>query len=282
MSFDDIATLNVFGHLDLLDAPGTPASGSVLFTPRVPGAFLTRISDSTAVIPERLSATFDENGDFTAQIPCTDDPNFTPVNWLWRAKLQVLGSPRQRKTFLFSTPVATPGGALDLMTVGQTVLPSAQQNGGISYVSLAQYNQLAAQVTALQNQVSAISPGGDAGLADFVLSHAGALQEGPGHGGYPVAVDSTIHSVIPLLTVPPVGRDAIFDVQLNVGPVVTSIFASDAVRPRVLDGTYISQTSTPLVTFAPALSWLTYSIVQPGLPTTEGSDLSLLVVLRRN
>ena len=75
-----LTTVTVHGQI-LTPVTNTPAVGTVVFYT------LVELRDLVANIvyaPMTFTATLDVNGEFTIVIPATDNPDLTPVNWVYQ------------------------------------------------------------------------------------------------------------------------------------------------------------------------------------------------------
>lgn len=88
---------------------GNPAAGEVSFTsPQV----ILRMSGTTTVVPPRtITVTLDVNGHFATTLPATDDPNASPVGWVY----EVFENVTNGRRFLMQVPHASTG--IDMATV---------------------------------------------------------------------------------------------------------------------------------------------------------------------
>ncbi len=97
MSFSpDVNTRNVVGQY--LKSSGSPASGTVTFTAS------SRIEDANdaIIVSSPITATLDNTGSFSVELPCTDDLDLSPRGWYWTAKVRVSG--RRATEFRFYLP----------------------------------------------------------------------------------------------------------------------------------------------------------------------------------
>jgi hypothetical protein len=182
----------------------------------------------------------------------------------------------QEVFLLTALPASTLANWVPLVGPGAVISVDGQQ--GVVNLS-AVYDAIglaAAETTRALAAEAALTALINAGSPPLTLSRAGFMTEGILHGMEVAANACTIHSVIAVLETPPQGRDAVFDVFLN----GTTIFTTTANRPTIAAGTQVFETVTPDITAASALGLFTASVVQTGLPTTEGSDLTLKIITR--
>lgn len=170
MPFEGLQTVTVFGHFDFLDVADTPAAGTVTFTLKLATAFLTDVAGSQIIVPKKIVATLDDNGDFATDVPVTDDPGLSPTGFTWRCQPHILGAKNQQKSFDMEVLSGTPDGRLDLATV----VPAVVAPGVVSYVLVQSFDLLAGRVTALEDAApadgSGLPPGGHAGQTVVKLS----------------------------------------------------------------------------------------------------------------
>jgi hypothetical protein len=102
------------------------------------------------------------------------------------------------------------------------------------------------------------------------------------HGGFAATRAFDIAGIQALLMDAPLGRDAIFDFLLAPSgtPFVdaTTIFSTSANRPTVIAGTNLVTSPAPDVTHIGVGDVLIPTVIQTGLPLTEGSDLTLTII----
>lgn len=105
-------------HGTYLKPDGTPDSGSVYF--HVP-TFVRHGASDDVLAPGHIRGVLDINGDVTLQVPATDDPAWSPVNWTYRVEIRLSGV---QTTFAAAIPYNAPGGELDLTELVPALLPS--------------------------------------------------------------------------------------------------------------------------------------------------------------
>lgn len=145
MSFPPSVTL-VTVHGEILEIDGSPARGTVTFI--LPNNVRV-VGDPALIIPSRYVATLDENGEFTIQLPATDDADLEPVPFAY----QVI--PRfstQCDTFYAELPTS------DLTVEYADIVPlAAPPTPPSNYVTVATFNASQAvqdaDILALQNTV---------------------------------------------------------------------------------------------------------------------------------
>lgn len=75
-------------HGKYLTLLGAPASGKVTFS----SSFSLRDAESNEIIiPVRIEATLDSNGEFTVNLPATDDPDIDPSGWSYHVVESFIG-----------------------------------------------------------------------------------------------------------------------------------------------------------------------------------------------
>lgn len=152
---------------------GTPCTGSVEFSsPQI-------VLRSGTVVPAAdISFTLDSTGKFTGQVPATDDPNATPINWLYIVTEHVPGG---RSGLMISVPHTSTG--IDM----STVVPVMQPVPSSPPYPLATLQQLAAEssptgaslVGFLQPGTGAVGRTAQSKLADMINAmDFGAVGDG--------------------------------------------------------------------------------------------------------
>lgn len=92
----------------LLRADGEPSKGFVYFYSDVSAL---SAGDETVMIPSYVRAVVDaETGEFTCEVPASDDPAWTPEGWTWRV---VVHTPTFKDEFLTVIPYDAPSGEID-------------------------------------------------------------------------------------------------------------------------------------------------------------------------
>lgn len=105
------------------------------------------------------------------------------------------------------------------------------------------------------------------------FTHSGAATAGAGVGRYLFRDAAVITAVIAACNTAPAGADLILDINKN----GTTIFTTQANRPRILDGAHATaSTAVPDVTSVVPGDYLTVDIDQPGAPT-PAADITVEV-----
>lgn len=109
----DVTTRTIYGQY--LQPNGEPATGTITITPS------TQVRDmSDAIILSRpIITTLDADGEFSIDIPCTDNINLSPINWYYTARTRTSGA--QPTSFKFYLPKAD-GVPVDISTLDRTSL----------------------------------------------------------------------------------------------------------------------------------------------------------------
>jgi hypothetical protein len=109
----NITTKTVTGKfIDL--ATQNASAGSVTFTPSLAtSVWLLDPTAATTIVPSPATTQLDGTGAFSVVLPCTNDPDVSPINFTWHVKL-VCGS--LVTEFDFSLPTSSPA-TVDLSTV---------------------------------------------------------------------------------------------------------------------------------------------------------------------
>src|SRR5918993_5252108 len=96
------AALNVktlHGKIVAPDVAQTPAVGTVTFHLPYP---LRDSPDNVIVGPKKIPVTL-VNGEFTTELPCTDDPDISPINWAYKV---VISTDIWKTSFDIQIPIA--------------------------------------------------------------------------------------------------------------------------------------------------------------------------------
>jgi hypothetical protein len=121
----NITTKTVTGKfVDL--ATGNASVGSVTFTPSFASSvWLLDPAATTTIVPSPVTIQLDGTGAFSTTLMCTNDPDASPINWTWHAKL-VCGSLVTEFDFSLPTAAASP---VDLSQVATTpTIPAPASN----------------------------------------------------------------------------------------------------------------------------------------------------------
>lgn len=109
----------------LLRADGEPSKGFVYFYSDVS---VLSSGDETVMIPSYVRAVVDaETGEFTCEVPASDDPAWTPEGWTWRV---VVNTPTFKDDFLTVVPYDAVGGEIDF-----SALVPAEDGGSALYAA---------------------------------------------------------------------------------------------------------------------------------------------------
>lgn len=103
---------------------GTPATGKIRFISKV---LLQGPTDNVIVEPFDISVLLDSAGSFSIQLPATNDPDWTPVNWTYAVELIL-----NNKVISGSLALPYNGGPVDLADAFNSAFPVPGQ----SYVLL--------------------------------------------------------------------------------------------------------------------------------------------------
>src|SRR6056297_33119 len=116
----DVSTRNIVGQYTRDD--GQAASGTVTFTAS------NRVEDenSATILSGPVSVTLDASGQFTVELPCTDDRDLSPRGWYYTARVRIRGA--RPYDFRFYLPTGD-GSDIDITTL-DTVDPAAISPAG--------------------------------------------------------------------------------------------------------------------------------------------------------
>lgn len=179
---------------------GTPESGSIRFTQSV---HVRSSSGDTILAPGTLTAALDATGHFTIDLPCTDDPAWSPQGWTYTVTLALSGSHSSYSVQLsLADPVQELADLLPVVaTAGTLYAPVAHTHA--QYALDADLDALSASVVglasipaattgvALQAAITAaealtppgrvwVPPGTYTLASSLVITKPGLVLEGPG------------------------------------------------------------------------------------------------------
>lgn len=124
----------------------------------------------------------------------------------------------------------------------------------------------------------AILRGPATGTGNYVIfSRDGDAQVEAGEHRFYVEAETQITSVVVSAGEEPVGSDLIVDVLSNAFDGGSSLYDSDATRPRVLDGAHVGMTGPPDVSIVAAGTYLTVDIVAVG-DSVPGAKIDVRVM----
>ena len=83
---EDVSTRTITGSFTSTD--GSAAAGTVTFTPS--GRILD--ADDTEIISGPVAETLDGSGEFSIELPCTDDRDLSPIGWYYTATVRISGA----------------------------------------------------------------------------------------------------------------------------------------------------------------------------------------------
>lgn len=179
----DYDTVTVRGKYVYLD--GSPARGLIRFTGKV---IATSAATKTMIIPATVTATLDENGQFTVPVPATNDPDIQPNGWTYSVSEDL--SNGGGRVYDIDIPLEAKPDGIDLSAVAP-VIPA---NGNpTAFVTLTAYEELSQRVGVLEQ-----SGGGTAGVTS-VNTRTGAVTLAKGDVGLS-NVDNTSDANKPVST----------------------------------------------------------------------------------
>lgn len=123
MAFPDGATTILVTGTLTAPVGGGPRSGRIVFNPSA------RLVDSTqqAIYSGAGTITLDGNGQFTARLLCTDDPDVQPEGWRWQVDEQPAGG--KRAIYWIDLPSSL-GPTVDLSEIAAVDAPNGGGSGG--------------------------------------------------------------------------------------------------------------------------------------------------------
>ena len=83
---EDVSTRTIIGSFT--STAGTAAAGTVTFTPS--GRILD--ADDAVIISDPQAETLDADGEFSIELPCTDDRDLSPIGWYYTATVRISGA----------------------------------------------------------------------------------------------------------------------------------------------------------------------------------------------
>ena len=144
--------VEVYGRF--LRQNGTPQAGEIVFINR---SYLVAVPTQNTLVPIRIEATLDAEGDMTATLIATDDPDIFPDGSVWEVHERWAGKGGGR-TYKIPVPSAAATGGINLATV--TPVPWRRRDEPPdAFVSLAAWAALSGRMDILE---------GAAGVAPFI------------------------------------------------------------------------------------------------------------------
>lgn len=120
--------VTVYGRYTYLN--GTPVAGELLFTGKI---FATAADSSTTIVPAPISVRLDPDGQFSIDLPATDDPDILPNGWTYTVTERF---PAGRQ-FDIEVPVAAKDTGIDLSILAPVTPASGDPT---AFVTLAAYS----------------------------------------------------------------------------------------------------------------------------------------------
>lgn len=247
----DFQTVDVYGHYVNLD--GTPAQGTITFAA---DQLLHSASTQTAVLPGSVQTKLDATGEFTIQLPATDDPDITPSGWAYKVTIK-LGSYQQ--VFRMLAPLGDP---IDLLTVAPAEPDTPQYEQTVRSVNSVQPNTDGA-VYLTDEDIPGVPPA----IAAFSASGQLTVRSGQHRWYNDTGQDRQVQTVRAAVGTAPAGSGLVVDLLRN---------GTSLATVTVPDGS-TTATATPAATIA-AGDYLTVDITQIGA-TVPGSDLTVTAVI---
>ena len=147
-------------HGKYVGADGTMPSGSVVF--EIDPTRLVDAAALTTIVPFPIRVEL-INGEFTADIPATDDPDIAPDGFTWRVTEDFFGG----QIYHIEVPVALAGTGLDIADV----VPADVSSGTATGITRAEFDALQDQVDTLGGKMVAVPTG----TGDFSTQPDGTL-----------------------------------------------------------------------------------------------------------
>lgn len=242
----DYNTVPVFCKYAYLD--GTVPTGTVKFTGKN-----VAVSDAhnVVIMPTQISVEL-VAGEFTVNLPATDDPDILPNGWTYTVTEQ-FDKGGERSPFEIEVPLLALPGGVDLSEVA----PLPAESNPTAFVTLSAFEEKT-QFTKEWTRLGAASV--TSGSLPWVNPYSRTLD---------------ILGVILSAGIAPTGSALIMDTHKN----GTTIFTTQANRPKILAGQLVGTLAVPdVVTLAPG-ERITFDIDAVG-STVAGSDVTATIVLR--
>jgi hypothetical protein len=144
---------------------GTPVAGEISFGGKI---FATAATSHTTIVPAPISVRLDPDGQFTIDLPATDDPDITPNGWTYTVTERFPGG----RQYDIEVPVSAKNTGIDLSILA----PVTAQNGSpTAFVTLTAYT--AGLGTASANAAAAVTAANTANTnASTALTTANAAS----------------------------------------------------------------------------------------------------------
>lgn len=139
-----LTIITVYGTIQLTNPASGPASGYIRFTSEFP---LTDAVGNIVSGPIDLTARLDVTGSFGIELPATNDPDISPIDWVYRARVSTTA---YNDDFEFQLDYQLPGGSIAWTAVTPILTPPAP--AGV----YAPYSEIAARMaadTVLQGEI---------------------------------------------------------------------------------------------------------------------------------
>lgn len=121
-----------------------PSSGFLVWASHTE---LRDLQSNEVTLPEEIVTVVDEDGAFTAVIPSTNDPNFTPTDWTWEVRPHFYG---WRTAFHVNIPWDAPDAGISF----SSLLPITANGSGDQY-ALTDHVHAISEVTGLEDALLA-------------------------------------------------------------------------------------------------------------------------------
>lgn len=243
----DYNTVPVFCKYAYLD--GTVPTGTVKFKGKG-----VAVSDAhnTVIMPTEITVDL-VDGEFTVNLPATDDPDIQPNGWTYTVTEQ-FNKGGERPAFEIDVPIASLPGGIDLSEVA----PAPADSNPSAFVTL----------SAFEENTKFTKEWTRTGLASApTVGELGWVN--------PFARTLDILGVILTAGTAPTGSDLIMDANKN----GVTIYTIQANRPRIAAGQTVGTLAVPAITTLAPGERITFDIDAVG-SGTPGSDITAEIVLR--
>lgn len=135
--------VTVYGRYTYLS--GEPVVGDLAFSGKI---FATAAASHTTIVPSPITVRLDPDGQFSVQLPATDDPDVSPNDWTYTVTERFPGG----RQFEIEVPIAAKNTGIDLSILAPVEPASGNPN---TFVTLSAYS--VGLATAQANSAAAVS-----------------------------------------------------------------------------------------------------------------------------
>ncbi|MEQ7008477.1 glycosyl hydrolase family 28-related protein [Actinopolymorpha sp. B17G11] len=214
----DYDTVTVRGKYVYLD--GSPVQGTVRFTGKV---VAVSAATNTIIIPASRTATLSPGtGEFTIDLPATDDPDVLPGGWTYTVEERFSGG--GGRTFQLEVPLSAQAGGIDLKDVAPT--DPSQPGDPTTFVTLTAFDAYKSRVVDVRDYGAVADDS-----TDNTASIQSALDDAAAAGGGQVHIPRGVFRTGPLtigtrVRLSGTGFDSILKHQGGTGDLITTASTS--------------------------------------------------------